>query len=543
MLERKSVGIVILTLLIFVAARLARADDLSATDVYKKAVPSIMVLDVDNKDGSGDTGTAFMALKDGMAVTAYHVVRHAANVTARFSDGQEFDVSGVVDSDPKRDIALIRVKVFGRPLLTLSSATPDIGSSAYIIGTPLDLEFTISSGLVSQIRQQSGVNTYQFTCPSSPGNSGGPILNAKGEVIGIDSFSFPQGQYLNFAVPSTYALALDTTLPTTPWDQAKDGGPNVFVPDAPPGGSAGPDSPAGPDNPPTAAEPASPASPGNPATPANPPTPEGPDTSGGSTNPNNPATVTNPPTAVGPAASAPMAAPSTGGDSNSDLDPKLATALQAYYDTSSWLGYEGWLLWKSKNGYQNPVAPGVDEIKQYTSDLGSVTSADTMRERIRTTLIDALQHSSDALGDYVEAIRDSQSVGYWLANSNDLMSQSIAAYTSAPQLGPDDLKGIFASFAFTNAVPNLAAMLRVSSSIGLVTPTDDSILVCTVYTGSIADRIGLKVGDVLQSVEGVTVTSSDDFCNRILASPGQKVKFSVLRDGKSKGFDTVVPAQ
>jgi S1-C subfamily serine protease len=194
--------------------------EIKSEDIYLKSIGSIVTLKVEKKGGAKVQGTAFFAIKDGMAVTAWHVVRDAVSVKAKFASGEEFDVSGLVDSDPARDIAIVRVKAFGTPLLSVG-ATPSVGQKAYVVGAPLGLEFTISDGLLSQIQVMDGTKAYQFSCPASPGNSGGPLLNAKGEIIGVVSFQFKSGQNLNFAVPIQYALGLDTSLPTKPWDQVR----------------------------------------------------------------------------------------------------------------------------------------------------------------------------------------------------------------------------------------------------------------------------------------------------------------------------------
>ena len=116
-------------------------------------LPSIMTLHVAKKDGSAVLGTGFMAIKDGMAVTARHVVKDAVRVSAHFSDGEDFDASGLVDKDEKRDLALIKIKVAGRALLSLSPSLPDIGSKAFVISAPKGLEFSISDGLVTDVTQ------------------------------------------------------------------------------------------------------------------------------------------------------------------------------------------------------------------------------------------------------------------------------------------------------------------------------------------------------------------------------------------------------
>ena len=209
---------VFLTVLLLTASTSTRCQELKSEDIYKQSINSIVTLKVEKKGGSKVQGTAFFAIKDGMAVTAWHVVRDAVSVKAKFASGEEFDVSGLVDNDPARDLAIVRVKTFGTPLLPIGS-TPSVGQKAYVVGAPLGLEFTISDGLLSQIQVMDGTKAYQFSCPASPGNSGGPLLNAKGEIIGVVPFQFKSGQNHNFAVPIQYALGLDTSLPTKPWNQ------------------------------------------------------------------------------------------------------------------------------------------------------------------------------------------------------------------------------------------------------------------------------------------------------------------------------------
>jgi len=184
---------VFLTVLLLTASTSTRCQELKSEDIYKQSINSIVTLKVEKKGGSKVQGTAFFAIKDGMAVTAWHVVRDAVSVKAKFASGEEFDVSGLVDNDPARDLAIVRVKTFGTPLLPIGS-TPSVGQKAYVVGAPLGLEFTISDGLLSQIQVMDGTKAYQFSCPASPGNSGGPLLNAKGEIIGVVSFQFPDYQ-------------------------------------------------------------------------------------------------------------------------------------------------------------------------------------------------------------------------------------------------------------------------------------------------------------------------------------------------------------
>jgi len=151
-------------------------------------------------------------------VTARHVLDGAIRARLRFSNGEEFESTGLIDSDVARDVALIRVRTFGRPLLAFATIEPQVGSRALLIGSPRGLEFTVTDGLISQFRIEAGMRYIQFTCPASKGNSGGPLFGEDGSVIGIVSWQLTEGQNLNFAIPMSYVLGLDSTLPTTPWD-------------------------------------------------------------------------------------------------------------------------------------------------------------------------------------------------------------------------------------------------------------------------------------------------------------------------------------
>lgn len=195
--------------------------DQSGSDLYKRSLPSIMTLKVHAKNGDEITGTAFLTKTPGIAVTAWHVVSEGGSAVAKFADGQEFDVSGVIDKDEKRDIALIRVKVSGREGLEMASKDPEIGSKAFVIGAPRGLDFTIADGLISQLRTVDDRKVIQFSCPVSPGDSGGPLLSSDGKVLGVVSFGRIDGADLNFAVPIAFAAGLDSTLPTTPWSSVK----------------------------------------------------------------------------------------------------------------------------------------------------------------------------------------------------------------------------------------------------------------------------------------------------------------------------------
>ena len=135
-----------------------------------------------------------------------------------YSDGTTAQVQEVVASNQVHDLALLRVSRTKREPLPLNFNTPRIASRLYAIGSPRGYEFSISDGLLSQVRDIDGYPQYQLTCPFSPGNSGGPVVNSDGEVIGLSSWSKAGAQNLNFAIPARYfaSLCSELTPPTIP---------------------------------------------------------------------------------------------------------------------------------------------------------------------------------------------------------------------------------------------------------------------------------------------------------------------------------------
>jgi S1-C subfamily serine protease len=206
-----------LTVALFATRPATRAQELSPETIYQRVLPSIITLRVESKSGEKFVGAAFCAFREGVAVTAWHVVHDAARVTANFADGTSFEVEGFLDKDELKDIALIPIASKGRPLASFATNAPPIGARAYVIGAPKGYEFSITDGLVSQVQKVDGFRQYQVSCPFSPGNSGGPILNSRGEVIGIAAWTRNGAQNLNFATPATELLSLRTDSPLKKW--------------------------------------------------------------------------------------------------------------------------------------------------------------------------------------------------------------------------------------------------------------------------------------------------------------------------------------
>src|SRR5262249_3217617 len=111
--------------------------------------------------------------------------------------------------DSMNDLAILTTagELAASPL-PLVEKTPTPGTTVYAIGNPLGLEKSISTGVVAGIREDKGRRMLQSTSPISPGSSGGPVLDASGNVIGVAVGTLEDGQNINFAVPATSVLDL-----------------------------------------------------------------------------------------------------------------------------------------------------------------------------------------------------------------------------------------------------------------------------------------------------------------------------------------------
>jgi hypothetical protein len=172
-------------------------------------VVSIITSDKDGKPVA--QGTGFLVSTDGRIVTNYHVIKGASSAIVKLPDGAFYDVDGVVAFDKVRDLAVIKAHGQNFRVVTLgNSDRVQVGEEIVAIGSPLSLESTVSSGIVSGIRtiEGKGGKFLQVTAPISPGSSGGPLVNMAGEVVGITTLYIEGGENLNFAIPINDAKRL-----------------------------------------------------------------------------------------------------------------------------------------------------------------------------------------------------------------------------------------------------------------------------------------------------------------------------------------------
>lgn len=199
---------------------------LAASEVFKKVGPSVAVIETGKS-----LGTGVIAAEDGTILTAYHVVRGskkgkgAEDITVMFADGTKTKAS-VVSSNPKRDVATLKPAKLPEIVVpaTLGGAVA-VGAPVTAIGNPLGLTYSVSTGVVSGLNRSaedgdlSGL--IQFDASVNPGSSGGPLLDARGLVIGIVvSMADPGGDEafagIAFAVPIGVALGSEGDGPGGP---------------------------------------------------------------------------------------------------------------------------------------------------------------------------------------------------------------------------------------------------------------------------------------------------------------------------------------
>ncbi|MGE0096869.1 MAG: Do family serine endopeptidase [Hydrogenophaga sp.] len=158
-------------------------------------------------------GSGFIVSADGLVLTNAHVVRNAERVTVKLTDRREF-VAKVLGSDPKTDVAVLRIDAKDLPVVPIGSARDlQVGEWVLAIGSPFGFENSVTAGVVSakgrSLPDDSFVPFIQTDVAVNPGNSGGPLFNSRGQVVGINSqiYSHTGGyQGLSFAIPMETVL-------------------------------------------------------------------------------------------------------------------------------------------------------------------------------------------------------------------------------------------------------------------------------------------------------------------------------------------------
>ena len=196
--------------------RLADADLL---DAYSQAVIRVVeavspaVIGLAGSEGDrGGSGSGFLVTPDGYGLTNSHVVGNRAQLMATTADGDRLDAQ-VIGDDPATDLALVRLAARDLPCAPLGDSDGlRVGQLLIAIGSPFGFQSTVSTGVVSAMnrtmRGEEGrliENIIQHSAPLNPGNSGGPLVDSRGHVVGVNTAIIAMAQGLGFAVPANTA--------------------------------------------------------------------------------------------------------------------------------------------------------------------------------------------------------------------------------------------------------------------------------------------------------------------------------------------------
>ena len=174
--------------------------------VYERINPAIVLVEAQLLDGLS-SGTGCIINKSGIILTSSHVVEKASHIEVTTSKGETYKAEVIQSENQNKDLALLRIKP-NKPLPTIKlgdSSIVKVGQKVLAIGNPFGFNGTLTTGIVSRIDYER--NKIQTDAAINPGSSGGPILNANGEVIGISQSIFnPDNNKSNigigFAVPA-----------------------------------------------------------------------------------------------------------------------------------------------------------------------------------------------------------------------------------------------------------------------------------------------------------------------------------------------------
>ena len=193
-----------LTLLLFCGITVAKAQN--SQQIAKKALASTVLLLMEDAKGQPLTLGSGFFVRNNQVATNLHVVKGASRGYAKLvGQKTKYNIEGVTAIDAEHDLVILKISVPGAQTISLGdSDTVQVGLPIYAVGNPRGLEGTFSQGIISSIRKIGTDKILQITAPISPGSSGGPVLNDKGQVIGVSVATFRSGQNLNFAIPSNY---------------------------------------------------------------------------------------------------------------------------------------------------------------------------------------------------------------------------------------------------------------------------------------------------------------------------------------------------
>lgn len=467
--------------LTFLIALFLLPSNIIGQDISAKTLPSVAAVTVQKADGTAQTGMGFLAVRDGIMVTAFHLVRDAKRVTARFPSGDEYECSGIIDKDEVRNTALVRVKVFGKPLLKMAATDQTAGAKLNLAAIK-EGAFGMLPVTLTDTASKDGM-TWAILAGDVPlGNSGAPLLDDQGNVVGMLTLRKPADKIIFNMIPAQFILALDTTLPTQPW------GRQIVQTQAP--------------------------------------------------------------------APTPSPKPADPQPSLEEIDVMIA---KGYYilldnmDVIDWadVGIKGM-------GYLNGVPGPVYEFEQNIDTVGAklaeIKTEDPVRAKTLKTLLQLLGMQKAVSENFIKAVVIGGQQRNWGTQAQDAHSRATAQFTAlnakiaetAPDLvelekvSPKFRELMVPEFKYRMAMEKRPSGFR----LGVNNYARRPFFMLVVYSGGLANEIGLMPGDTILTVAGQDMTKSLDFeAFKLLLKQnlGKKLDAIVERNGKVKEIKLKIP--
>lgn len=190
--------------LVLLSAQLTAAQP-TLPELVRTVKPAVVAIATYDANGEAlMTGSGFF-LNQGKVVTNLHVIRNAARIEIKTLDGKgrTYPAAGLLSIDEDGDLALIKVDMppVRSRAIELAPLLPDEGETVFVVGNPLKLEGSVSDGIVAAVREVPSVGRIiQITAPISHGNSGSPVFNMRGQVLGVVTVKVTNGQNINLAI-------------------------------------------------------------------------------------------------------------------------------------------------------------------------------------------------------------------------------------------------------------------------------------------------------------------------------------------------------
>jgi serine protease Do len=176
---------------------------LSIMEIVKQAEPAVFLVNTFNNGRGISMGTGFFIENSGIGVSNFHVFDGGDEWTIQTSDQKQYEVIDIIESSEEFDYIIFQVEKRKQfPKLEIATIRPEKGEDIIVLGNPKGLESTLTRGIISSIRDiiENDKALLQIDAAISPGSSGSPVMNMKGEVVGIATMKILECENCNFAM-------------------------------------------------------------------------------------------------------------------------------------------------------------------------------------------------------------------------------------------------------------------------------------------------------------------------------------------------------